>query len=123
MDDSNTNGVIFGVAVGAPGGDDMKDPAQRAGRTNPGDPGNKQPDDSDNDSTVIDLTDSGNQETEHAGKIRIAHVINLWLGYTSVIELLFGGKRLSGCRRESTNQSAVRKGACPRFFICRSFQF
>ena len=107
MDDSNTNGVIFGVAVGAPGGDDMKDPAQRAGRTNPGDPGNKQPDDSDNDSTVIDLTDSGNQETEHAGNIRIAHVTNLWEAYTTTIDLLFARKIIwlsAGIKQQQRSQ-------------------
>ena len=51
-----SNRIIFRVAVSAPGGDDMNHPAERSGWANPRKTGQNQPENSDNDSPVINLS-------------------------------------------------------------------
>src|SRR5688500_19187895 len=65
--------VHFGVAVGEISGEDMKNPSERPGRTDPGNTCNEQPNDSTDDSSVIDLAYAGDQEAKYTGNVWIAH--------------------------------------------------
>lgn len=71
---SRSRRIVFRVGVGAPGRDDVHDPAQRTGRPNPRNAGHQQPDDSDQNSAVIDLPRPGNQKTQHTCQKWIAHL-------------------------------------------------
>src|ERR1043165_4181766 len=65
--------MVFRVRVSAPRRDNMDNPAQGARGSNPGNARYKQPDDSNQDPPVINLTHSRNQKTQNACKHWIAH--------------------------------------------------
>ena len=49
--------MVFSVAVSTPGGDQMNHPPEQTGRSDPRKPGHHQPDDPDEDPSVVDLTE------------------------------------------------------------------
>lgn len=57
------NRMVFSVAVSAPGADQVNHPTERADRTNPRNTRYNQPNYADDNSTVVDLSDTGNQKT------------------------------------------------------------
>src|SRR5687767_10202319 len=110
----------LGVAVGEISGEDVKNPPQGAGRTDPRDSRNEEPDYPADNSPVIDLADAGNQETEHTCNIWIAHNTPLSGAYTSVMGVLFGGieRPVAGGHLVSKAQSG--RVACPRSYAVRT---
>jgi len=58
--------IVFGVAISTPSGDQMNDPAQEPGRSDPGYASQNQPDNTDQDPSVVDLAHAGNQETQYS---------------------------------------------------------
>jgi hypothetical protein len=68
------DGVIFGVAVCTPGGDEVDDPAAETRGANPRNSRYDQPDNSNQDTTVVNLPQSGNEQAKKARNDWIAHV-------------------------------------------------
>ena len=64
--ESGPHPMIFRITVGAPGRDEVDDPAERPSRPDPRDACDEQPDDADQYSTVINLSDSGNEKAQEA---------------------------------------------------------
>ncbi len=69
-------GVVFGKAVSTPSGDQMNDPTERSRRPDPRNSGQYQPQNADNDPSVVNLADSGHQKTQNTCYPRFAHCLN-----------------------------------------------
>lgn len=65
--------MVFSVAIGTPGGDKMNDPAKKSGRTYPRNAGYDEPDYTDQNAAVINLTNAGNQKTQQTCKHGVTH--------------------------------------------------
>lgn len=55
--------IIFGVTVSAPRRNNVDNPAERADRADPGHARQNEPQNADQNSTVINLPDAGNEKT------------------------------------------------------------
>jgi len=65
--------MIFRVRVGRPGRNDVTDPAERPARSDPEAWGDNEPENSGENSAVVELAYSGNDKTKNAGEHWIAH--------------------------------------------------
>ena len=61
---SGAHAMLGRVAIGAPGRDEVDDPAERASRPDPGYARHHQPDNANQYATVINLPDAGNKKAE-----------------------------------------------------------
>ena len=69
--------MFFGVGVGAVRGDEVADPTERSASSYPKAWREDQPKYSRQNASVVELTNSGNDETKDAGEHWIAHDLNL----------------------------------------------
>ena len=66
--------MIFRVGIRGPGRDDVTDPAQRPARSNPEAWSDNEPENSGENSAVVELADPGDDETEQACQKWITHL-------------------------------------------------
>lgn len=69
--------IILGVAIRAPRCDEMDYPAKKADRSDPRNTGQNQPQNADQYSAVVNLTNARNQKTQYSGDQGFTHCSNL----------------------------------------------
>ena len=76
-DKLDPDGMFLCVAIGAPGGEEMDHPSQKAHRADPRKPGQDHPYNANEYSSVIYLPEPRDQQTEYARYQRFSHQIKI----------------------------------------------
>lgn len=71
---SGSHAMLSRVRVGTPGRDDVTNPAERSARSNPETGSKQQPENAREDSTVVELSDTGNHKTQYTCQKWVAHL-------------------------------------------------
>lgn len=72
-----SDGVILCIAIGTPSGDQVDDPPKETCRADPRKASEYKPNYSNNNPSVINLSESGNQQTQYSCQQRFSHRIKI----------------------------------------------